>query len=176
MSIPNQRLSARGLSMTVMTAIRSAETEEARSAADRIKEARALLPSDPALTAFFDALFANAVPDDVLRARADQLAALAMALQDEAQKRRAGESLVTALDQGHETVLVGINDDRPFLFDSALQAAMAGGARLRAVFHPILNIAGSRTSVIALVCDSLAPIAREALCASLYEAFAQGAV
>ncbi len=30
--------------MTVMTAIRSAETEEAKSAADRIAQARTLLP------------------------------------------------------------------------------------------------------------------------------------
>src|SRR4051812_16028061 len=175
MSRPNQRLSARGLPMTVMTAIRSAETEEARSAAGRIKEARALLPNDPALTAFFDSLFTNAVPDDVLRARADQLAALAMALQTEAQKRGAGESLVTALDQGHEMVLLGINDDRPFLFDSALQAAMAGGARIRAAFHPIMDLNGVRTSVIALVCDPLGPEARGKLLDSLRETFAQGA-
>ena len=161
--------------MTVMTAIRSAETEEARSAADRVKEARALLPNDPALSAFFDALFADAVPDDVLRARADQLAALAMALQTEAQKRGSGESLVAALDQGHETVLVGINDDRPFLFDSTLQAAMAGGARIRAAFHPIMDLNGVRTSVIALVCDALAPEPRARLLDSLRETFAQGA-
>ena len=43
--------------MTMMTAIRSAETEEAKSAADRIGQARALLPDDAALAAFFDALF-----------------------------------------------------------------------------------------------------------------------
>ena len=59
--------------MTVMTAIRSAETEEARSVADRI--ARGARPAAPGCTAacrFFDALYAGAMPDDVLRARADQ--------------------------------------------------------------------------------------------------------
>ncbi len=161
--------------MTVMTAIRSAETEEARNAADRIREARALLPNDPGLTAFFDALFADAVPDDVLRARADQLTALAIALQTEAQKRAGGDSLVAALDQGHETVLVGINDDRPFLFDSTLQAAMAGGARIRAAFHPIMDLNGTRTSVIALVCDAIPAEPRAKLLDSLRETFAQGA-
>lgn len=161
--------------MTVMTAIRSAETEEARTAADRIKEARALLPADAALASFFDALFAHAVPDDVLRARADQLAALAMALLAQAQAHKPGESLVTALDQGHETVLVAINDDRPFLFDSALQAALAGGARIRAAFHPILDMDGARISLIALVCDAIPPEPRQKLLDSLRDTFAQGA-
>ena len=59
--------------MTVMTAIRSAETEVAREAGARITGARALLPEDAGLEAFFDALYAGAMPDDVLRARADQL-------------------------------------------------------------------------------------------------------
>ena len=160
--------------MTMMTAIRSAETEEARSAADRIREARGLLPQDAALADFFDALYAGTVPDDVLRARPDQLAALAMALSGEAAKRSKGAIHVAALDQSHETVLVGINDDRPFLFDSALQAAMAGGARIRAAFHPIMDLDGTRTSVIALVCDAVTGEARDRLIQSLRETFAQG--
>ena len=98
--------------MTVMSAIRSAETEEAKNAADRIRHARALLPQDDALTAFFDALYAGAVPDDVLRARPDQLAALAVMLHGETLKRSKGASHVVALDWSHETVLLAINDDR----------------------------------------------------------------
>ena len=127
--------------MTVMTAIRSAETEEAKTAADRIE--RGPRPASRRCRSwprFFDALFASAVPDDVLRARADQLAALAMALSAKTTRASPGQAWSSALDQGHETVLVGINDDRPFLFDSALQAAMAGGARIRAAFHPIIEI------------------------------------
>jgi NAD-specific glutamate dehydrogenase len=111
--------------MTVMNAIRSAETEEAKSAAERITHARALLPEDRDLTQFFDALYASAVPDDILRNRPDQLAALAVMLDGEATRRVAGANHVAALDWGHETVLLGINDDRPFLFDSALAAALA---------------------------------------------------
>src|SRR5438067_1224894 len=162
--------------MSMMTAVRSADTEAAKGAKDKLAEARHLLPADAGLTGFFDALYTGAVPDDILRARPDQLAALALALWAEAGKRMAGAIHVTALELGHETVLVGINDDRPFLFDSALAAALAGGARLRAAFHPMLDIGGARTSVIALVCDSLAASVREALCASLTEAFAQGAM
>jgi glutamate dehydrogenase len=162
--------------MTVMTAIRSAETEAAREAENRIREARELLPKDDKLAAFFDALYASAVPDDVLRARPDQLTQLAMALSAEAGARTKGEIHVVALELGHETVLVGINDDRPFLFDSTLAAGLAGGARIRAAFHPIMEIDGTRTSVIALVCDLLSEEARQKLVASLCETFVQGAL
>ena len=161
--------------MTMMTAIRSAESEAAKGAGDKLAEARRLLPPDDGLAVFFDALYAGAVPDDILRARPDQLAALALAVWAEAAKRVPGACHVAALELGHETVLVAINDDRPFLFDSALAAAIAGGARLRAAFHPILDMAGRHTSVIALVCDSLAPQAREDLLSSLRDTFAQGA-
>jgi glutamate dehydrogenase len=162
--------------MTVMTAIRSAETEEAKSASDRIASARALLPQNAALGDFFDALYAGAVPDDVLRAPADQLASLAMMLHAEAGKRAKGSTHVAALDLSHETVLVGINDDRPFLFDSALQAALADGARIRAAFHPVMDLDGVRTSVIVLVCDALTGEVRERLIQSLCDTFAQGAL
>jgi glutamate dehydrogenase len=162
--------------MTVMTAIRSAETEAAREAENRIRDARALLPKDDKLAAFFDALYGSAMPDDVLRARPDQLTQLAMTLSAEASGRAKGEIHVVALELGQETVLVGINDDRPFLFDSTLAAAMAGGARIRAAFHPIMEIDGTRTSVIALVCDLLSEEARQKLVASLRETFVQGAL
>ncbi|HET7086845.1 MAG TPA: NAD-glutamate dehydrogenase [Rhizomicrobium sp.] len=162
--------------MTVMTAIRSAETEEAKHAVERIAQARVLLPKDDGLLRFFDALYASAVPDDVLRARADQLAALAVLLHGEAARRAKGAVHVAALDHGHDTALVGINDDRPFLFDSALQAAIAGGARIRAAFHPVVDMDGVRTSVIALICDALSPEARQKLVESLRDTFSQGAL
>ncbi|HSS14530.1 MAG TPA: hypothetical protein VLL04_11585, partial [Rhizomicrobium sp.] len=162
--------------MTVMTAIRSDETEEAKRTADRIAEARALLPGDAQLLRFFDALYASAMPDDVLRARADQLAALALAVHAETALRAPGAIHVVALEQSQETVLVGINDDRPFLFDSALQAVMAGGGRIRAAFHPVIALNGVLTSVIALVCDTTADEVRQKLIDSLRETFAQGAL
>ena len=40
--------------MTMMTAIRSAESEAAKSAGDKLAEARHLLPADNGLAAFFD--------------------------------------------------------------------------------------------------------------------------
>ena len=96
-------------------AVRSADTEEARAALLRLQEARAQMgQSDPDKLGFFDALYAGAVPDDILRTDAARLAALAKALWAEAGKRPAGAIRVALLDDSHETVLVGINDDRPF--------------------------------------------------------------
>ncbi len=165
--------------MTVMTAIHSAETDAARDAGRRIAEARALVPAgDAGLLDFFDALYAGALPDDVLSTRAERLAALARALYAEVARHTPGTTDVALLDddETHETVLVGINDDRPFLFDSALQAAIAGGARIRTAFHPVIAVDGAATSVIALICNALTGAQREAQAAALRDAFAQGAV
>jgi len=72
-------------------AVRSADTEEARASALRIQEARVMMgQSDPDKVAFFDALYAGAVPDDILRTDAERLAALAKALSAEAGKRPKG--------------------------------------------------------------------------------------
>ena len=74
------------------------------------------------------------------------LSALARQAWDEAKKHKAGDIQIALLPgndiQDPESVLVAINDDRPFLFDSALAAAIAAGARIRAAFHPILDIDG----------------------------------
>jgi len=159
-------------------AVRSADTEEARAAHLRIQEARALIEQerDAGLTPFFDALYAGAMPQDVLHTDAARLAMLARALWVEANKRQKGAIRVALLDDGHDTVLVGINDDRPFLFDSALSAALSGGARVRAAIHPIITIDGVRTSIIALVCDAIVGDQRKTLSDSLRDVFVQGAI
>ena len=51
---------------------------------------------------------------------------------------------------------------------------MAGGARIRAAFHPILDLDGAKISVIALVCDALGEEARQKAVALLRDAFEQG--
>ena len=159
-------------------AVRSADTEEARAAHLRIQEARGLIEQerDAGLTTFFDALYAGAMPQDVLHTDAARLAMLARALWVEANKRQKGAIRVALLDDGHDTVLVGINDDRPFLFDSALSAALAGGARVRAAIHPIITIDGVRTSIIALVCDAIVGDQRKALSDGLRDVFVQSAI
>ncbi len=137
-----------------------AENDEALAEA-RIAEAAALLKSDPALYAFFQSLTKNAAPDDVTRYAPDSLAVLARLVFREAQARKPGESHVALLAPVEEApeyrqienLLVAVNDDMPFLFDSFIAEATAQGARLRAVFHPIVTMAGKPTSVIVLVID-----------------------
>ncbi len=143
-----------------------------------LKEARALLKKD-AERKFFDALFAGAASEDVTRSNAKALAALAASALAEAEKHKPG-GIEVALLSGHdanepESVVVAVNDDRPFLFDTALAAAITSGARIRAAFHPILEMNGKPISVIVLVVDAnLSETAAKALTDNLTTSFIQG--
>src|SRR5215475_1284822 len=143
-----------------------------------LKEARALL-KDEAEQIFFDALFAGAAGEDITRSSPQGLAALARQAWDEAKKHKAGDIQIALLPgndiQDPESVMVAVNDDRPFLFDSALAAVIAAGARVRAAFHPILDIGGKPTSVIVLVLDAvLGEPSQTALVDNLSLSFVQG--
>jgi glutamate dehydrogenase len=121
------------------------------------------LHSEPQLVAFIEALTKNASPEDVLRYAPHELAALARLIHARIATRAPGASLVTLIDPAlesadfsrKETVLVAINDDAPFLFDSLMGEITAQGFAPRAVFHPILDIAGHPTSVIVVVMDTI---------------------
>ncbi|MGZ5929661.1 MAG: NAD-glutamate dehydrogenase [Rhizomicrobium sp.] len=140
--------------------------------------ARELLNNDDERR-FFDILFSGAASEDIDRSKAEGLAALARMAWDEARKHKAGEIQIAILPgsnaQDPENVVVAVNDDRPFLFDSALAAAIAAGARIRTAFHPLLDIAGKPTSVIVLVVDAMSGgMAETALRESLNTSFVQG--
>jgi glutamate dehydrogenase len=141
-------------------------------------EARALLKNEDERQ-FFDRLFVGAASEDIDRSSAENLAALARLAWNEALQHKAGDIRITVLKDGNakdpESVVVAVNDDRPFLFDSALAAAIAAGARIRTAFHPLLDIAGKPTSVIVLVVDAVAEgVAQIALQDGLNAAFVQG--
>ena len=135
-------------------------------AAERL-QAAAKLSTDPTFLAFFNTLFAHAAPDDVNRYASQSLAALArLVLKRLTEHRRddSNVSLFTARDEDaayaeNDTLLVAINDDMPFLFDSLIAEVTAIGGRLRAVFHPIVQHEGLPVSVIVLV---LEPVVSEA--------------
>ena len=144
-----------------------------------LHQARALLKKEDERT-FFDALFAGAASEDVTRSNATALASLARSALGEAQKHKPGAIEVSVLPcedvQDPECVVVAVNDDRPFLFDTALAAAVASGARIRAAFHPILEVNGKSISVILLVVDAnLNEAAAKALTDNLTASFAKGA-
>ncbi|MBU6297325.1 MAG: NAD-glutamate dehydrogenase, partial [Alphaproteobacteria bacterium] len=118
---------------------------------------------DPSLLAFFEALYRNAAAEDITRYAPAELAALARLVFARAVAHQPGATLVALFDPAaetplyrcDETILIAVNDDMPFLFDSLTSEARAQGARLRAVFHPVMTIADQLTSVIVLVLDPI---------------------
>ncbi len=124
------------------------ERDDEAQAQARIVDAGMLLAKDkPALREFFAALTANVSPDDVTRLTPQSLAILVRQVFERIETRKPGETMVSAFDpqsldpsySRHDTVLVAANDDSPFLFDSILGEANAQGARIRAVFHPVIK-------------------------------------
>ncbi len=129
--------------------------------------------AEPGLKAFFESFYRGASPEDVSRYAPESLAALASLVYAHTAQRKSGETVVAMFDfhaQGrasahNETVLVAVNDDMPFLFDSLLGEMNAQGARVHALFHPIMAVkrdangtrsdqgALARESVIVLVLD-----------------------
>ena len=130
---------------------------EDEMASGLLADARALLKKDGEWK-FFDALFSGAASEDVTRNNATGLAALARMALAEAERHEPGR-IEVSLRQGEnaqdpECIVIAVNDDRPFLFDTALAAAVASGARIRAAFHPIVEMSGKNLSVIVLVVDA----------------------
>jgi glutamate dehydrogenase len=118
---------------------------------------------EPDLVAFLEALTKNASPEDVTRYTQRELTALARLIHARVMAHAPGTSLVTLIDPAQEspdftrkeTVLVALNDDAPFLFDSLMGEVTSQGFTARAVFHPIVSTAGVRTSVIVIVTDAI---------------------
>ncbi|HEV2651190.1 MAG TPA: hypothetical protein VGU69_08030, partial [Rhizomicrobium sp.] len=150
-------------------------------AAERLA-AGAKLAVEPGLKTFFDALYHSASPDDVNRYTPEALAALAKLVLKRVVAHKPGESevaLFTARDEDpayeeNDSVLVAVNDDAPFLFDSLIAEVNAHGGRMRAVFHPIITRDGRSLSVIVLLLEPLlAESKRAALVHGAKVAFAQ---
>ena len=165
-----------------MLTVNDSEDRDQRAAQERLRAARTQLASEPdALRTFFDSLFAAAAPDDILRSTPEALAALArgaFAIAAQHRPDTVDVRLVAGPDANEpEEMMEAVNDDRPFLYDSALLAAIAGGARIRASFHPIVPLNGVATSVIVLIVDAIAaePLRRNLL-DGLAACFEQGKV
>jgi len=139
------------------------DQDQQAKARDLLAQSSAASGGDPASLAFIEALYRNAAPEDLTRYTPQELATLARLVFARAAQHKAGATLVAlfdpaseAKDYGHnETVLVAVNDDSPFLFDSLLGEATAQRVRLRAVFHPIIPMDGRQTSVVVLLLDPL---------------------
>ncbi|MDR3528531.1 MAG: NAD-glutamate dehydrogenase [Rhizomicrobium sp.] len=137
---------------------------------------------NPGLLTFLEALTRNGAMEDLARFTAHELIALAKLALERAAARAPGASVVALIDPAieipdytrKETALVAVNDDAPFLFDSLMGEVAAQGFAVRAVFHPILSIAGRATSVIVVMLDPiLDEDSRQALLQGAEAAFAQ---
>ena len=153
----------------------AAETSVATACA-MLKTAR------PELGGFCEEFFAGAPPEDVARYEPASLAALVEAVFEHSAVRERGTTLVDLFSlsaaQGertaNETVLLAVNDDMPFLFDSLVAELSAQGLRAQALFHPVIRSqrgadgarvpAGTplRESVIVVVLDPALDAARQA--------------
>ena len=155
----------------------SASMPEAETAAGRASEeseevashiaaiAKLIGTRDEGLAAFFQSFIRNAPAEDVIRYRPGELAALIRLVFARYQKRKPGESLVQAFApagedrafQHRETIVLAVNDDMPFLFDSCIGEVAAQGLRIHAAFHPVVSPAANRRdSVIVLAFDHIA--------------------
>ena len=120
-------------------------------ALDTAEAAEALLPADSGtsgLKAFFAALFRGAPPEDITSYAPESLVALAARAFEKSARRKPGETIVDVFPfraqnrQGerNETILVAVNDDMPFLFDSLIAELSAQGIRVHALFHPVVPV------------------------------------
>jgi len=138
--------------------------------------------AEPSFKGFFESLTRNAAAEDLARYAPEELMALARLAYDRAAAREAGSTLVALIDPSDaakdvapkDSVLLAVNDDAPFLFDSLMGEVVAQGIAPRAVFHPIATIKGEPVSIIILAMDPLATQERrEALVCGAEAVFAQ---
>jgi glutamate dehydrogenase len=151
-------------------------------AAERLAAAAAMMTAaSPGARTFFAAFYNGASPEDIARYAPEDLATLAGLVYSHAAKREPGETLVNLFEfhaeakthARNETVLLAVNDDMPFLLDSAIGEMSAQGVRVQAVFHPIMPVTrdangvrsehgtAARESVIVLVLEPLMDGGRE---------------
>ncbi len=169
-----------------------ANHEAAEAAEHLAASARLIGLDDPALAGFFSGFTRYAPPEDVNRYTGPELAALVKAVFRRSAKRTPGTPLIQTFSPADEdsafgraeTILLAVNDDIPFLYDSCTGAVRAEGARIRAAFHPIIATArdagGARSakgtalkeSVIVLALDPLDEDECARLRASLASTFA----
>jgi glutamate dehydrogenase len=149
---------------------RASGGEEERVAALLVATARTLLDAKKAgiPAAFVDGFFARAVPEDLVRYDAREVAALAEAAWAFLAERKAGAPKIRfespaapASDRlKHIAVLEIVNDDMPFLFDSVLGELAERGVDIRLVVHPVFAVARDDDGRLTGFEDAAAPNAQ----------------
>jgi len=115
----------------------------------RFAEASRLLGAkDPALTSFFSGFTHHASPEDLAQFSGAERAALVRLVFSHTAKRIPGTPLVEIFDPSAEDaafgkrgqILLAVNDDIPFLYDSGTAEVRAQGVPIIAAFHPVIAL------------------------------------
>ena len=131
------------------TADEEARHEAADAAAHLSASAQLIKSGTPALAAFFTAFTRHASPEDLIHFTGAELASLVKQAFERSAKRSPGKPLIDIFEPSandpafarRETVVLAVNDDIPFLYDSATAELRAQGLNVAAAFHPIVNAA-----------------------------------
>jgi glutamate dehydrogenase len=124
---------------------------EAAAAVDDTRAAQTLIsqaadPVSDAPAEFVTGLFGRAAPEDVLRYRAEELAAIAAQAWSFLAERQTGAAKVRYDEQpvGNDGARIGvieaINDDMPFLVDSVVAELAEQGIGIRLLAHPVFSV------------------------------------
>lgn len=99
---------------------------------------------DPQLAEFVRRFYSHAAPQDLDHYGPEALFGIAAAVWKVSAERAGGKRVVAAAPAPQpitgETLIVAINDDKPFLYDSTMAELNAQGLRVKAAFHPIIYV------------------------------------
>jgi glutamate dehydrogenase len=135
-----------------------ARLDAAEAATHLAASARLIGTSDPELAAFFTAFTRYASPEDLIHYTGAELAALVKTAYAKIKTRVPASSLVEIFDPAAEdgafaraeTIVLAVNDDSPFLYDSATAEIRARGYRIAAAFHPVVDLARDGDGALSL--------------------------
>ena len=138
----------------VLKTVHGATPEEARldaaeAAAHLATSVHLIGAGDPELAAFFTGFTRYASPEDLIHYTGAELAGLVKLVFARTRERLPGASLVDIFDPSledpgfarGETIVLAVNEDIPFLYDSCTAEVRAQGFRVAAAFHPVIAAA-----------------------------------
>src|SRR5258706_9213803 len=127
-----------------------ATTPDAADAAAHLAVSAHLIGTgNPELASFFTGFTRYASPEDLIHYTGPELAALVKFVFARTARRNPGTSLVEIFDPASEdsafarseTIIIAVNDDIPFLYDSCIGEIRTQGFRITAAFHPVIATA-----------------------------------
>ena len=153
----------------------SARIETAAAAALVAASSHLIGTDDPELAGFVAGFTRYASPEDLLHYSAAEFSALLRRVYGKVKQRQSGDCLIEFFDSATdrelkrgETMLLAVNDDVPFLYDSCTAEIRTQGHRVLAAFHPVMPCTAAdgtirKQSVIVLALGGMvdAPAAEE---------------